>query len=209
MRGEQPVAPVPRAAAIGFTLWMAFWVPVILVTSGPQNFWWLCNLAQFLLLIALWTNSVLLISSQAGTVLVVGLVWTVDFVAALLLGGSPFGITRYMFNEELALIQRATSLYHVFLPVLVLWLSARLGYDRRGLWLQCVIGTLAIVGSAVFGDAGRNLNYTEAPFGIEQTWLSDWQFIPLLCIATALLVYVPGHWIIRGLLALRARRRAR
>ena len=149
---------VPLPARLFFTAWMAFWVPVIVVTSGPQNFWWLCNLAQFLLLIAVWTDNRLLISSQAGTVLVVGLVWTIDFIAALVLGGSPFGITSYMFNEELALIQRATSIYHIWLPIFVLWLVFRMGYERRGFWLQCAIGTLAIVGSAILGEEGRNLN---------------------------------------------------
>lgn len=34
---------VPLAARVGFTLWMMVWVPVVLATQGPQNFWWLCN----------------------------------------------------------------------------------------------------------------------------------------------------------------------
>jgi len=194
---------LPLAARIAFTLWMAAWVPVVLSAQGPHNFWWLCNLAQFLLLAAVWTDHRLLISSQAGTVVVVGLVWTVDFVLALLLGGSPFGITSYMFNPDLPIALRATSTYHIWLPAFVLWLTARLGYDRRGPWLQCAIGTLAIIGSWLLGEAGRNLNYTEAPFGIEQVWLPDSLYIPLLCIGTALLVYLPGHWIVKGLLRAR------
>lgn len=199
---------MPRAAAIGFTAWMAFWVPVVLSAQGPHNFWWLCNLAQFLLLYAIWTSDRLIIASQAGTVVVVGLVWTLDFAGAWILGGSPFGITAYMFNEELPIALRATSTYHIWLPVLMVWLVCRLGYDRRGPWLQCLIGSAAIVGSALFGMEGRNLNYTEAPFGIEQTWLPEAVYVPLLCIATAVLVYLPGHWIVRGLLAvLRGRQR--
>jgi hypothetical protein len=192
--------------AVGFTLWMALWVPIVLASQGAHNFWWLCNLAQFLLLYAVWSSDRLIIASQAGTVVLIGLVWSVDFIAALLLGGSPFGITSSMFNEALPITLRATSTYHIWLPVLTLWLVFRLGYDRRGPWLQCGIGTLAIVGSAVFGMEGRNLNYTEAPFGIEQTWLPDPVFIPLLCIATALVVYLPGHWIVRAAVALRVRR---
>jgi hypothetical protein len=207
MPGESSAGRVPRAAAIGFTLWMVLWVPIVVSAQGPHNFWWLCNLAQFLLLVACWTSNRLIVASQAGTVLVVGLVWTVDFAVALVLGDSPFGITRYMFNDALPLSLRATSTYHIWLPVFVLWLLVRLGYDRRGPWLQCAIGTLAIIGSALFGKPGRNLNYTEAPFGIEQTWLPEPVYIPLLCVATALVVYLPGHWIVRGLLALRGGRR--
>ena len=189
-------ANVGRPAQVAFTLWMLFWVPVVLSTQGAQNFWWLCNLAQFILLFALWRNDRLLISSQAGTVVLVGLVWSIDFLGALVLGSSPFGITYYMFDDRLPLVLRATSTYHLWLPLLMLWLVSRIGYDRRGLWLQCGIGSFAIVGGALFGDPVRNLNYVRAPFGIEQIWLPQPLWIPLLCLATALLVYVPGHWII-------------
>jgi hypothetical protein len=194
------VAPLPLTARAGFTLLMVTWVPVVLATQGPQNFWWLCNLAQFLVLVALWTSSRLLASSQAGTVVLVGLVWTLDFVGGLVLGESPTGVTAYMFADELPLALRATSTYHMWLPVFVLWLCRRQGYDERGVWLQCVIGTLAIVGSWRFGESVRNLNYTVAPFNVEQTWLPQPLYILLLCIGTALLVYLPGHLIVRAII---------
>lgn len=184
---------IGRPVRIGFTVWMLVWVPVVLSSQGLQNFWWLCNLAQFILLFALWRGDRLLISSQAGTVLVVGLVWGIDFFGMLLFGASPFGITYYMFDDRLPLALRATSTYHLWLPLLMLWLVARLDYDRRGFWLQCGIGSLAIVGGALFGNPVRNLNYVHAPFGVEQTWLPQPVWIPLLCLATALLVYLPGH----------------
>jgi len=191
--------PVPLPARVAFTLWMALWVPVVLTSQGPQNFWWLCNLAQFILLYSIWTSDRLLISSQAGTVVVVGIVWTVDFAVALLIGSSPSGITAYMFNDDLPIALRATSTYHIWLPVLVLWLCRRLGYDGRGFRLQCGIGSLVIVGGWLFGDPGRNLNYTVAPFGMEQVWLPQPVYIPLLCVATAVLVYLPGHWIVKAI----------
>lgn len=189
-------ASIPLAARLGFTLWMLVWVPVVLSSQGPQNFWWLCNLAQFIVLYAIWRPNRLLISSQAGTVVLVGLVWTIDFVIALLSGQSPFGITLYMFNEELPIALRLTSTYHIWLPIFLLWLCRRQGYDRRGPWLQCLIGSAAIVGGWLFGDPVRNLNYTHAPFGVEQVWLPQALFLPLLCLATALLVYLPGHLIV-------------
>lgn len=191
--------PVPLPARIAFTLWMALWVPVVLTSQGPQNFWWLCNLAQFILLYSIWTSDRLLISSQAGTVVVVGIVWTLDFAGALLIGSSPFGITTYMFNDDLPIALRATSTYHIWLPAFMIWLCRRHGYDRRGPWLQCGIGTAAIVGSWIFGEPVRNLNYTVAPFGIEQTWLPQVAYIPLLCIGTALLLYLPGHLVVKAI----------
>jgi len=197
---QAPAVPLP--ARVFFTLWMAAWVPIVLSAQGPQNFWWLCNLAQFIVLWCVWRPSPLLLSSQAGTVLVVGLVWTLDFIAALALGDSPTGITAYMFNEGLPLSLRATSSYHIWLPAFMLWLcrDEQVGYDSKGPWLQCLIGSTAIVGGWWFGDPERNLNYTQAPFGIEQVWLPDSLYLPLLCLATALALYLPGHWMVRGML---------
>ncbi|RFF26696.1 hypothetical protein DZK25_11550 [Wenzhouxiangella sp. 15181] len=190
---------MPLPARLFFTLWMAAWVPVVIATQGPQNFWWLCNLAQFIVLWCVWQPQPLLLSSQAGTVVLVGLVWTLDLVAALVLGDSPTGITTYMFNNELPLALRATSTYHVWLPLFMLWLCRReqVGYDRRGPWLQCLIGSVAIVGGWWLGEPERNLNYTHAPFGIEQVWLPAPLYVAALCLATALLVYLPGHWLVR------------
>lgn len=180
---------------------MAVWVPIIWTSQGPQNFWWLCNLAQFLLLAGLWWPSPLLVSSQAGTVTVVGLVWTLDLLVALVVGDSLTGITAYMFSSELPLPLRLSSTYHIWLPLFVLWLCWYQGYDRRGVWLQCVIGTAAIVGGWWFAEPERNVNYTIAPFQIEQTWLPHGVYIALLCIATAGLIYAPGHYAVQCALA--------
>ena len=199
----QPSDPIPLWIKIAFTLWMAVWVWIILQSQGPQNFWWLCNVAKFLVLIGIWLNSRLLLSSQAGVIVMVGLFWTPDFVLALPMGGSLTGITAYMFDDQLSLIQRATSLYHIWLPLFVLWLCWRQGYDGRGVYLQWLIGTLAIVCGWWFGDPARNLNYTAAPLGLEQIWLPDWAWIPLLCVLTGLVLYLPGHWLLHWI----ARRR--
>ncbi|NEZ04305.1 hypothetical protein G4Y73_09125 [Wenzhouxiangella sp. XN201] len=204
MAANRPIfrqAPnVPLPARLFFTVWMAVWLSIVILYGSTQNFWWLCNVAQFIVLWCVWRPLPLLLSSQAGTVVLVGLFWTLDFAAGLVLGESPTGATAYMFNDELPLILRATSTYHMWLPLFVLWLcrSERIGYDPRGPWLQCLIGTAAIVGSWWFGNPERNLNFTQAPLGIEQVWLPDPVYLVCLCIATALLVYLPGHWLVRA-----------
>jgi hypothetical protein len=117
-----PRFEAPMGAKIGFTLWMLIWVPVILTEQGPQNFFWLCNIAQFLILYCLWSGNLLLLSSQAGTVVLVGIGWTLDVLLALALGGNSLtGFTDYMFSDELALSARLASLYHVAVPVFLLW----------------------------------------------------------------------------------------
>jgi len=184
---------------------MAAWVPVILWAYGPQNFLWLCNLAQFLVLYALWRGDRLLLSSQAGVVCVVGLVWTADFLLALATGGRSATFTAYMFNPALPLLARAISLYHLGLPLFVLWLLHRAGYDRRGPWLQCLLGALAVVAGWLLTEPHRNINWVHAPFGIEQAWLPQPLYVAVLLVLYPVLLYLPGHYLV--LAALRRLRR--
>lgn len=181
---------------------MAGWVLVVITTHGPQNFFWLCNLAQFIILYSIWRGNRFLLSSQAGMVCLVGIVWTMDFIVALALGGrSLTSATAYMFSDDLALIARAVSFYHLFLPPFLLWLLWRIGYDHRGVWLQCGIGAVGLVGGWLFTDPERNINWVHQLFGAEQVWLPDLIWVVLLIVLYPLLIYLPGHYLVRGVMA--------
>jgi hypothetical protein len=199
---ERGQTSVPTAARLAFTAWMLIWILVVLANQGPQNFFWLCNLAKFIILVAVWCDHRLLLSSQAGLVTVVGLVWTLDLLVALALGGnSVTGFTTYMFSDDLAPIARAVSLYHVVLPLFVLWLVWRVGYDRRGVWLQCGIGALGVIGGWLATEPERNINWVHEVFGAEQAWLPEPAWVLMLVVVFPLLMYLPGHWLVRFVLA--------
>lgn len=202
---SQPT-PIPPAARWGFTAWMVAWVTVILANQGPQNFFWLCNMAQFIVLYAVWRRDRLLLSSQAGMVCLVGLVWSLDFLLALLLDGrSLTGFTAYMFSDELSLVARASSLYHMGLPPFLLWLLWRTGYDDRGPWLQCLIGAVGIVGGWLFTEPYRNVNWIHEPLGMEQTWMPDGLWVLAVLVIYPLVLFFPGHFLVRRVLRVRGR----
>lgn len=187
---------IPRQAAWGFSAWMAVWVPVVLWAYGPQNFLWLCNLAQFLVLYALFRGDRLLLSSQAGLVCIVGLAWTTDFLVALATGGRSAAFTGYMFDPALPLPARAISLYHIGLPVFMIWVLRRSGYDRRGPWLQTVIGAAAVAAGWLLTEPHRNINWVHGPFGLEQVWLPQALYVAMLLVLYPLLLYLPGHYLV-------------
>lgn len=191
---------LPRAARIGFTLWMLFWVPLIWWAYGPQNFFWLCNAAQFLVLYAVWTDHRLLLSSQACAVTVVGIAWTLDFLPGLLLGGSPLGITAYMWDEELHLAARIASIYHIALPVFLILCLRYTGYDRRGPWLQSGLGALILLAGWWLTEPERNINWMFEPFGVEQVWMPEPVYILLALVLYPLVLYFPAHFLLRRIL---------
>lgn len=193
----QTAGTLPRGAVIGYSLWMLFWVSVVLWAYGPANFFWLCNAAQFLLLYTVWRPSRLILSSQAGVVLLIGVIWTADLLLALTLGGQSLtGITGYMFDPEFPLLARIVSLFHVGLPVFVLWLCLRLGYDRRGWWLQCALAAVLLIAGYLLTDPERNINYAVAPFHAEQVWLPHWLYLALLAAVVQPLIFLLGHGLV-------------
>ncbi len=192
---------IPLSAKLGFTIWMVFWVSVVLWAYGPNNFLWLCNLAQFLILYSVWTGNRLILSSQAGVVFIVGLGWGLDYGVGLAVSGSVTGLTAYMFDPEIPLLARATSLYHVLLVPFVLWMCYRVGYDRRGWVLQCLIGTGALFASWLLLDPDLNVNWVTHPVGMEQAPLPQPLYIGMLSIVYPLILYLPGHGLMLAVLS--------
>ena len=194
---------IPLWLKLAYSLWFLVWVPVYWVENGPTNFIWLCDVANFVVLAALWLESPLLFSSQAVSVLLIQLAWIVDVVTRMVAGFHPIGGTEYMFESARPLLGRLLSLFHVFIPVLLLWAVWRLGHDRRGWKLQTLICWLVLPLGLWLGEPEQNLNWLWAPFGIEQTWMPSLAFLGVCMIAYPLLIYLPtdallGAWLRRA-----------
>ena len=130
---------LPLWLKIGWTVWVAIWLPVYWNYYGPRNFLWFCDIANFMIMVGLWLESPVVLSWQACSVLLIQLLYTFDLVVRAVTGFHPIGGTGYMFNDDgsnLPIGMRLLSLFHVATPPLLIWGLKRLGYDRRGLYWQ-------------------------------------------------------------------------
>ena len=93
--------------------WLAVYVPSYAIAYPLSNFLFLCNLCALLTGLALWRGDVLLLSSQAVGLPVIGAAWTVDVLCRLLTGHHLIGGTAYMWDASLPLFTRLLSTYHV------------------------------------------------------------------------------------------------
>lgn len=145
--------------------WLAVWVPVYWDAWGWKNFLLLCDIAVILTCIGLWRGNRLLLSSQAVSSLVVDLSWCIDFVTYWVFGLHVVGGTEYMWNPEFSVLARALSSFHVLLPVVLLASLRRLGYDRRGFWLQSAIAAGVLAVSRTFpGELNINFSHRDPIF---------------------------------------------
>ncbi|MCZ0928508.1 hypothetical protein [Vreelandella janggokensis] len=195
---DSPVHRVPRWLKLAFSLWVLIWAPSYAVLLGPQNFFWLCNVANFLLLVALWTEHRTLMSMQWLAVALVGSLWTFDVATAAFTGVHPIGGTEYMFNPEHPPMTRAMSLYHVVLPLVAGIGVAKLGYARRALLWQTLLTWVVVPLSYLLTDAERNINWVHGPFGQPQDSLDPLLYLLLLALIWPVAVYLPLHLVMVG-----------
>lgn len=186
-------ARLPLGLKLAFSAWILGWAPTYWVLLGPQNYVWLCNLANFLILAGLWRESRLLLSMQWLAVALVGSLWAVDVGTAWLTGVHPIGGTEYMFDPEQPPLTRMMSLYHLILPPVAGFAIWRLGYDRRALVWQTGLTWLAIPAAYLFTEAERNINWVHGPFGQPQTWLEPLPYLALLMLLWPVAIYLPVH----------------
>ncbi len=185
-------AHFPTWLKIASAAWLVVWFPVYWRTWGGANFIHLCDIAMILTCVGIWTDSALLISSQAVSSLVVDIAWLFDVGSHFFRGRAIFAGTEYLFDPHYALWIRLLTLFHVILPALLLWAIYRIGYDPRAWSLQVAIALPAFI-AARFTAPAENINYAFTnPFSGTQLGpapvhvLISWLF---MCIV----VYLPTH----------------
>ncbi len=194
-------------AKLAYTAFMAVLVPFYWYNYGPTNFLYFCDVALFLTLVGMWTESPLLIGMPAVGILLPQALWVVDFVSNLL--GAPMtGLTDYMFNEANPLFNRSLSLFHGWLPFWLLWLVLRVGYDRRSFAMWVGTAWLLITVCYAFmpppplnpddPNTPVNINYV---YGFDdnaaQTWMPELVWVGVWMALQPLVLVGPTHVLLR------------
>ena len=183
-----------------YTIFVCVLVPIYWVERGPANFLWLSDIALLATVPALWMENRFLTSMMAVGVLLPELAWNVDFFLRLITGFDVIGLngTAYMFGTRYTSLFKFFSLFHVVLPVLLIWMVWRLGYDTRAVYAQTLLMWVLLPACYLATDPERNLNWV---FGIgnpPQTWVSGPLYLVLLMCAYPVLVIIPTHFILKS-----------
>jgi len=189
-------AELPLWLKLGATLFVAVLVPVYWAQYGPQNFLWFSDIALLTTVAALWLESPLLASMMVLAIGLPELAWNVDFWWQLATRRRLFGMADYMFDASIRPWIRALSLFHVWMPALLLWMLYRLGYDRRAWALQCLVALAVFpLTRAVTGPAD-NINWVYGPGGTPQRRWPDWLYVGFLVVFFSVVVYGVTHYLL-------------
>jgi hypothetical protein len=173
------------------------WVPAYAATWGWSNFLAICDVAAALTCLGLLLRSRLVISGQALAAILPGALWAADVLARVTTGRHLFGGTEYMWLASVPLGVRLLSLFHLGLPVLLLLLLRRVGYDRRALAFEAALMIPLLVLTRLFVPAAKNLNYAfRAPFG-NLTFGPAPLHLVVAWLVFVLAVFLPTHLVLR------------
>jgi hypothetical protein len=187
---------LPLWIKIVYTLFVCVLVPVYLRHYGPANFLWFSDVALLAMVPGLWAESRLIASTMMLAVGLPELVWNLDFFARLITGRVPLGLAAYMFDPGLPRFLRGLSLFHVALPVLLVWTLARLGYDPRALAVQTLLGTALIVLSYTLTKPAENVNWVFGPGARPQHRVPRLVYLAAVMVFFPLVVYWPTHLVL-------------
>lgn len=194
-------ALLPLSLKLAYSGFLLVLVPVYWRHYGPTNFLYFCDVALLLTGVGLWWESPLLISMATVGILLPQLFWLLD-LASRVLGRPLSGMTAYMFDRHRSVFLRGLSLFHGWLPLLLLWLVYRLGYDPRALPLwSALAGALVLVSyfmlpppSPKRGQRPVNVNYVHGLSDDEpQRWMPPLAWLGVCLFGFPLLLYLPAH----------------
>jgi hypothetical protein len=195
---------VPLWLKFAYTAFVMVLVPVYWHYYGPTNFLYFCDVALLLTLAGLWLDSPLLISMCAVGILAPQALWVLDFVPQIF-GFSLLGMTKYMFKHENSLLLRGLSLFHGWLPFLLVYLVWMLGYDRRGFLAWTVLAWALMLIAYFFmpppnpnaGLTPVNINYMFGPSdAAAQTWVPSLVWLAGMMVGLPLLFFWPVHFLL-------------
>ena len=186
---------------------MAVLIPIYLHEYGPTNFLWFCDIALLLTWAGIWLESPLLISMSAVGILIPQLLWLIAF-GGHLIGFHILALTDYMFDPNLPIFTRGLSLFHGWLPLLLVWLLSRLGYDTRALPAWAALAMVLIVICYLFTPAaGAQPPNPNTPVNINniygfndhrpQHWMNQNLYVVLWTVALWVGAYLPAHSLLK------------
>jgi hypothetical protein len=164
-----------------------------------RNFLWFSDIAFIGAVPALWLESAALASVLAVAVLLPEILWNLDFVARLLTRRRITGLTDYMFEPQRSRLLRGLSLFHVPLPLVLLWMVREYGYDASaGLTGALMLAAVVLPWSRAVSTPERNINWTHG-LGPRRSTLPPATYVALLYAAFVVLVFLPTHVLLQAL----------
>jgi hypothetical protein len=188
---------IPFWFKVAYTAFVLYVCVIWWRNYGWKNFLWFSDIAFIGAVPAMWLENSALSSVLAVAVLLPEILWNVDYAGRLILRRRITGLTDYMFEPERPLLLRGLSLFHVPLPLVLLWMIAAYGYDAAiGLPGAIVLALIVLPWSRWVSAPDKNINWTYGLGRVQTRWPA-WQYMTVLILGFIVFVFVPTDLMLR------------
>ena len=104
-----------------------------------------------------------------------------------------------MFDTGIPLWIRGLSLYHIALPIVLVWLLYRFGYQPRALVWQTLLALFVLPLTYAVSDPAASINWVYGFGGSPQTMMPGPVFVLLLMVLVPVALYLPTHLVLSRL----------
>lgn len=184
---------------LAYTAFVLALIPIYWKQWGPANFLWFSDIALFVSLVAIWLESQLLASMMAVGVLLPELYWNLELLIRLLTGYRLAGLTDYMWNRKYPLYLRLLSLFHVVLPIILILMMVRFGYQALALYYQTMLAWVILFLTYKLTPPSANINWAFGPGSNPQTKIPSKYYILLVMLLYPLVLFLPTHFLLKFL----------
>ncbi len=191
---------IPLWFKITFSALFAVTVISNIINYSFIDLLWFCDVSIILAFFGLWFESSLLLSMAALSAVGPQLVWQLDYFFQMITGKSLFGFTDYMFAPDYPVYNYIVSLFHLWMPFMLLYTLWVVRYSSKALPVQTLTGSAIILLSYLitddmFSPAG-NLNKVYGPIdSAPQTWMHPWLWVAVVMVFCVLCIYLPTHFV--------------
>lgn len=183
-----------------YTICVVALLAIYWVKYGPSNYLWFSDIALIGAVPALWFESSLIASVLTVAVLLPETLWNVSFFGRLLTGRRISGLTDYMWDSR-PMYLKLLSLFHIPLPILLVWMVYKFGYDSRALVGMLVLCWIVLPITYWLTPPERNINWVHGPGGegSRQQWMHPYAWLALDMFVIFPLIYLPTHFLLLAL----------
>ena len=179
------------------TVFVAVLVVIYARTWGWANFLWFSDIALIGSVPALWLEDPLLASGLALLIVIPDGFWSISYLARLATGKRISGLSDYMFDATKPRWLRALSLFHLWLPALLLSMVVTLGYRPEALPIVWIGGWLVVWICRRFTDPVENINWAFGFGGRPQTREANYKGFALMLAAFPIVIWLPTHFLLK------------
>lgn len=151
---------------------------------------WLCQFSLIITAVGLILNNPLLISISTISIFGIHLIWILDFLTVIFnLPGIK--VTSFIFDSSTSTSNRILQMYHIWHPIILLFLTLKYGYDKRAFkyWgILCV--TILFISFFIFNDRNLNVNFAYGFYNYNDRNL--YSFV-IYCIILLVFLSYPTH----------------